>query len=225
MDQEILIENIGNHLDSLESFLNAIIIVSVAVAWAGIQRSSEIEILGTKFNRKHAFFALSLLYLIGNMTILILFLRIGDIVSLLDAKHVLKGISKLATHKWILNPFSYFGNSEISQVYSSEGYGLLIATWWLCNTCLSTLMDDKKNKPANILVSLFLMVGLASMFAINRVYGKILSLLKKPEPDLFIAINQTSAERFIGAFLGIIVGVLIFLSVNLMQNRWKEKIK
>lgn len=223
MDQAVLIDSIGKHLDALEFFVNAIILVSVAVAWAGIQRSSEIEILGTKFNRRYAFFAVAVLYLIANMTILILFLHVGDLVALLKGENAVKGISRLLTHSWVLNPFSYFGGSGIAQIYSSEGYGLLIAIWWLCNASLSTLMDDKRNKPAQVLIGLFLLIGLASMFAIQRVFYITLVTLKKSAPKLYLAVTQTTEIRMIGVFLGILVGGLIFSIVNILQDRWLKK--
>lgn len=222
MDQKIIIDNIAKHLDSLESLVNAIIILSVAIAWAGIQRSQQIEVFGTTFNRRHAFFVVAALYLIANMSILILFLRLGDLVRILDKNYIVKGITQISTHKWILNPFAYFGKSTITQAYSSEGFGLLIVVWWLCNASLSSLMDDKKHKVANILIGLFLVIGLCSMFAVQRVFSIVLASLQKDHTELYTLVHQTMNERSVGSIIGIVVGGLIFAAVNILQNKWLQ---
>ena len=220
MDQNILVNNVAKHLDSLETLVTSIVILAVAIAWAGIQRTQTIEVMGAKFDRRHAFFVVATLYLILNLSILILFLRLGDLIGFLDDKHIVKGITQLATHRWILNPFAYFGNSTIAQVYSSEGFGLLIVVWWLCNASLSSLMDDKKNWAANFLLGLFLMIGLASIWAIHRVFRIVLTSLGQSDIGLSGLVLETLDERTIGVILGIIVGVLIFFSVNMLQVRW-----
>jgi len=219
MDQDVIVDALGKHLDMIEAYVSAITILAVASAWAGIQRSREIEIFGTKFDRRHAFWAVAALYLICNMAILILFLRVGDLVKLLDSAHVVKGISTLATHSWVLNPFSYFGASGIPRFHSAEGYGLLIATWWLCNASLSTLMDDKRNRTAKLLLGLFLTIGLGSMLAMNRVYEIVLDSLRLSAPNLYDAALSTALERSVGSAIGIVVGCLIFVAANRLQAR------
>jgi hypothetical protein len=57
MDQELIVEMVDTHLDAIETCVNAIAIL--AVAWAGIQRSREIEVIGTKFDRRQAFWAVT----------------------------------------------------------------------------------------------------------------------------------------------------------------------
>lgn len=225
MDQDVIVSALGTHLDTIEAYVNAITLLAVAAAWAGVRRSREIDAFGTKFDRRHAFWALAVLYLIANITILALFLRVGDLVSLLDPSHVVKGTTTLATHSWVLNPFSYFGSSGVARFHSCEGYGLLIATWWLCNASLSTLMDNKRSRAAQILLGLFLAIGLGSMLAINRVYNVILSSLCASSPALYAAVSSTVIERSVGNGLGIIVGGLIFVAANRLQDRFLARKK
>lgn len=210
-------------MDSIEAYVDWVILLAVVIAWAGIRRETEIEALGVKFNRRHAFFAVAALYLIANVAFLILVLRIGDLIALLDRNHTIEGITTLATHKWVLNPFSYFGKSGIARLHSGEGFGLLIATWWLCNGSLYTLMDEKKNRRATVLLVLFLGIGLTSMLAIQRVYMILLECLKSTAPNLFAEMSATSFERTVATFLGIVVGSLIFTAVNVLQYRWLNK--
>jgi len=219
MDQETLIQSLTKHIDSLEIIFNWAVVLSIAVAWAGIQRQQQIEALTLKFDRRYAFYSISGLYLTANIAVLILLLRLADLLALLDDSHFLKGLSVLATHSWVLNPFSYFGSSVTARFYSCEGIGLLIVVWWLCNTSLSTLLDYKSNKIAILLLILFLLVGLVSLGAIQRVYGIVLGRTALMDTTLHNALVETSKERFIAIFLGIIVGSLTFVVGNRLQNR------
>jgi len=157
------------------------------------------------------------------MGILILFLRVGNLIQLLDQKNFLTGFTKLSAHPWVLNPFSYFGNSSVARLHSGEGYGLLIAIWWLCNTSLYTLMDDKKNRFAHILLGLFLIIGLGSMVAIQHTNKMVLDKLNIAHPSLYNEFLATTMERTIATFLGIAVGVLLFIVLNILQQRKLSK--
>lgn len=221
MNQDILVDAVGKHLDMIETYVNAVALLAVAAAWAGVRRSREIEAFGTKFDRRDAFWALAVLYLIANTAILILFLRVGDLVLLIKPSHSVKAATTLATQSWVLNPFGYFGGSAVARFHSAEGYGLLIAVWWLCNASLSTLMDDKRNRAAGLLLGVFLAIGLGSMLAINRAYAVILGSLVTSAPALHAAVIETLPDRTVGTGMGILVGGLIFVATNRLQARFR----
>jgi hypothetical protein len=67
MDQDVIVDAVGKHLDAVETYVNAIALLAVAAAWAGVRRSRDIEAFGTKFDRRHAFWALAVPYLLGNL--------------------------------------------------------------------------------------------------------------------------------------------------------------
>jgi hypothetical protein len=219
MDQETLVDALTKHLDLLQSYLETTMLLAVAAAWAGVRRAREIEAFGTKFDRRHAFWALAAIYLVANVTVLELFLRIGDLIALIDRTGFPKAFTRIATHPWILNPFASFDHSTVAKVYASEGYGLLIATWWLCNTSLSTLMDDKKNRIAVALLVIFVAVGLASILAIERAQAILLVRLHAWAPQLGHDVDDTRPERVAGTIIGITVGLLLFFSANRLQQR------
>jgi len=215
-----MLEAISSHLGSVATYVDWIIVAAIGVAWAGLQRERKIEALGVTFDRRHAFYAVATLYLVANVAILILFLRVGDLFVQLDRESVAAGVTRLSVHEWVLNPFAFFGVSPVARLHAGEGYGLLIATWWLCNTSLSTLMDDKTNRGARILLALFLCTGLASMFGIQRVYAIVLFRLQEASPTLFAAVSATGLERMVACFVGIAVGGLIFTAANVVQQKW-----
>jgi hypothetical protein len=219
MEQEVLIQSIGNHVDYLQSIFNWAIILSIVIAWAGIERKKEIEALGLKIARAHAFYAICSLYLIVNVIVLIIFLRMADLLLLIDDKNFTKGLSTLTTHSWILNPFSYFGESSLARFYSCQGTGLLIVVWWLANASLSTLKDNKKSKSTLFLSVVFLLVGLSSLWAIYRVYMVIQNRLIHINHDLSKTFSNVFLESVLASFLGVAVGVLAFIVANLLQKR------
>jgi hypothetical protein len=218
MDQELIISAITRHLDLLATIFNWVIIFAVAIAWAGLQKRPMIEALGMKFNRKHAFIALSVLYLIANVVVLILFLRLGDLIQMIDNQHLLKGLTALSTHEWVLNPFSFFGSGFIARLHSSEGFGLLIITWWICNASLSILQETQQSKTAKYLLGIFMAIGTLSMLAIIRVYYLVLVQTKFIEPQLHQTLQETTLERIIGTFIGIFIGGSLIKAATLIKS-------
>jgi len=224
MDQDVIIKSLEKHLDFVASIFNWAIALSIAVAWAGIQKKEEIEAWKLKFSRRHAYYAVCALFLVANISVLIVFLRIGDLLNLLDDKNFLKGLTTIMTHSWILNPFAYFGNSFMARLHSCEGYGLLIVTWWLCYSCLSTLVDDYKGRRVRLLLGIFLLVGLTSMQAIQWIYGIIVMRTASLDPEYHMALMSTATERFLAIFLSIVVGSLTFVASRRLQIRFMGEV-
>lgn len=99
--ERIIIDSILNHFNLLESSINTVLVLSLAILWAGIQRKQYIEIFGNTFNRRHAFFIVSIFYLFVNVSVLVVFLRLGDLISLLEGKQsLINGITQFSTHRW-----------------------------------------------------------------------------------------------------------------------------
>jgi hypothetical protein len=221
MDQSILVDAIGKHLDLLEKISVWALLLSLAIGWAGLQKK-DIAALGMTFARREAFAAAAAVYLFANMIIIVLFLRLGDLLLLVDAGTLPQAITKLSTHTWIMNPYSYFGGYAFSRTYSCEGFGLLIVLWWLCHASLGTLIDGSQTKKHTLLIGAFLLLGLAAMFAVQRVGWIVLHRGAKVLPtDLFDSISSTFPERTIETFLGIGIGGFLFGVVRVLQRRWK----
>jgi uncharacterized membrane protein len=220
MDQDILLKALEKHLDFLATIFNWAIALSIAVAWAGIQRRQEIEAWKLKFSRKHAFYAVCALFLVANLAVTILFLRIGDLLWLLDDKNFMKGFTVLTTHPWVLNPFEYFGDSFIARLHSCEGYGLLIVTWWLCYSALSTLVDGWSRK-VGVLLLVFLLIGFTSMLAVQRVYNIVFIRTATLGQGYKTILTSTLIERVIATLLGIVVGILTFAASRRLLERFR----
>ncbi len=225
MDQSILVDAIGKHMDLLETISIWAFFLSLAIGWAGLQKK-DITALGLTFGRREAFAGAVAVYLFANMIIIVLFLRLGDLLRLAEDKTFAQAFTRLATHTWIMNPFGYFGGDRLSRTYSCEGFGLLIVLWWLCHTSLATLIEGKPTKRHTVLIGTFLVLGLAAMFAVQRVGWIVLdrgsTLLPK---NMFDSISSTLVERSIATYLGIGIGALLFRIGRLAQNRWRTGLR
>jgi hypothetical protein len=221
VEQTVLADSITKHLDALLALVNYAILLALAVTWTGLQRTDELTVLGIKFSRKHAFFVVSPLYLIMNLALVILFLRIGDLLNLLDNANFSAGLTRLTVHPWLLNPFALFGSTRAARLYQAEGYGLLIVTWWLCNSSLLALTDDLKRHLFTYFVftSLFLCMGVGAMGAINRIFYIIGVRMALLNPALQGAIKAAHAQRDLESLLGIGIGVLLHMNVLRLQSR------
>jgi hypothetical protein len=220
MDQMILIDAIGKHLDLLEKLTTWALLVSLAIGWAGLQKK-DISALGMMFSRKEAFAAASAIYLFANMIIVILFLRLGDLLMMIDDNHFTQAVTKLSSHTWIMNPYAYFGSTASALSYSCEGFGILIVLWWACHASLSTLADGLQTRRQKILVGGFLLIGLGAMLSVNRVFGIVLDRGRSAlPPQVYAAMMSTITERTSAAFLGAGIGALLFFVTLLLRRRY-----
>ena len=223
MDQQAIVDALGDHLNSLEAIVGALIIITLATAWAGIQRKDPIEIFSTEVRRKDATSVLSLIYIFSNIMIAFLFWRVGDLMLLLDSNTYVEGFSVVATHKWVLNPYALFVDSPISQMVASIGFGLLILVWWMGFTSLYALEDNKRTRSPRLADAVYLSIGLFSMLCVARVYWIVSSDLSALPSELQEAVNNAEGYRSIATFCGIGLGGLYFSLVNVIGNHIKRE--
>lgn len=218
MHQKVLVESLGAQLDLAQSIVNWAILFAAAVAWAGLQKTREIEAFHVKVDRRDAFVVVAVLYLIATMTVSILFFRIGNLVGLLDKEHFSEGVSVILAHEWILNPLSYFGTSTVGRLTSGEGLGLLVVVWWLCNASLYTLTDEKNSRRGRVLLAIFLAVGTLAIGAIYRVHFTMRVQAVQFGDKIGNALQDTFSDRVLSFFVGSIAGVALFTAVNLLHD-------
>ena len=112
-------------------------------------------------------------------------------------------VTKLATHKWLANPFSFFGEAPLANIYASSGFGLLIILWWIGNASLYSLSDDPFSLIGTFVQGVFLAIGLASMLAIQRVMPVVLRRIETLSPSLHAEVVATIPYRSAMTFAGI----------------------
>jgi hypothetical protein len=217
MDQSLIVDAIGKHMDLLEKVSIWVFILSLAIGWAGLQKQN-INALGITFARREAFAAAGAVYLFANTLMIVLFLRVGDLLRLADEKTFPQAFTRLTTHTWIMNPYAYFGSVGVPRTYSCEGFGLLIVLWWFGNASLSTLIDGARQRRHAILISAFLVLGFAGMLSIVRVFTIILERGSTSLPnDLCASFSSTLRLRSLSGLLGVGAGVLLFRAVSRLR--------
>ncbi|MCP2517381.1 hypothetical protein M5J07_20750 [Achromobacter mucicolens] len=219
MPQEQIIDAIGKHLDSLESLINWTIVVALGAAWAGIQRSSELSLGGMTIKRTHSFLALAIGFILVNLALLIGILRLTALIELLHPDFAERGLIAISTHKWLLNPFAYFGGSLTGRAVSSAGYGLLIVIWWLCNSALFSLLDGRNTRVFQYALRTFLALGLLSMLAIQWAAVQAFEKLEFAATELRDGVLSTGVERAVIAGAGIALGAAIYAHVVRLTTR------
>jgi hypothetical protein len=153
---------------------------------------------------------------LANLALLVALLRIGDLIKMLSDSEFRKGIEKVTTHQFLFNPFTYFGPAFGARMHSSLGFGLLIVCWWVCYAAVSTLRSPVFLPPS--IQMIFLVVGLASIVATNRIYSLIMSRMKTLEPDYAKELEVTRVERAIATFVSIDAGGLIYSTIHLFKS-------
>src|SRR6185437_8282353 len=174
MDQATLIEALGKYMDVLEKVSYSTLFLTLGIGWAGLQ-GKDINALGMSFNRRQAFVAATVVYIFVDFLILVLFLRLGDLLTQVDAGQFNLAAAELATHTWCMNPFAFFGDDAWSALFNVAGFGLLIFLWWLCNASLMTLAGDRYTAARIGLWVLFFALGLSTVRAIIRVVQILLA--------------------------------------------------
>lgn len=213
MDQKELCDSLGKHLDAAAETVHWALLLAVVFLWAGMTKQDPVKALGMDIPRSQAFLAACLVYLSTNLFIMIYFFRVGDILRRVDDATFLVALTKLCTHKWAANPFAFFGQTPFAKIYGSCGFGLLIVVWWIGNASLYALADHAFSRGGLLLQGLFLGIGLASMFAVQRVLPIVLKRLETVSPALLEEVKATMPYRAVLTFAGIGAGGLITSAV------------
>lgn len=211
MDQDLMVAAIGNQLDALSSLISTTIGLALLAGWAGLQGSAKVSILSLSVKREHAFYLLGACFIVVNVSGIIYFLRLADMLALVDNDHLVQALTVLGTNAWPYNPFAYFGPSTSSMLHSGFGFGLLIVVWWIGYTALSLLIDYRTRKLPELLVMYgFMALGLLSMGTIQYVFWVVLRRFGEAGKAFPIDLGMNGTLRSAFTIAGIAVGGLIF---------------
>lgn len=146
LDPDAVVKSLSDQLTVLEGIVKWTLLIAIPVAWAGIRREEVIKAGFLEIQRKYAFYAVATLFIIVNLACLVLFLRVGNLVNLLESNNLMKGLSGIALHPWPFNPFSYYGEGSLARLQSCAGFGLLIVIWWIGYAALATFREGVSHR-------------------------------------------------------------------------------
>ena len=213
MDPNLLVAALEKNLDSLESIINWSVFTAILAIWAGINRKNEIELFGLKLTRQYAAFLAGTIFTLVNFASIIFIFRVRNILHMVgnDQEYFVKAITTVSAHRWVLNPFGFFGGSDFfgSTLLFTSGFGGLIVVWWIGNTAL-VLLSERKSKPILLLAGLFLVCGLVSMYGIFSVFQVVLAKKQLLPPDLAANLSSAMPERIFAVIAGSVIGGLFF---------------
>lgn len=222
MNPDVLVAALTDCLDTLEKFVTAAILLAISVMWTALRNQDTLEIHSLKVERRYAFPVLATLYIFLNAAILILFLRLALLVDLIPrGEEFRSALDTIATHSWILNPYSYFGASVPAILYASTTYGLLIVVWWLCFASLHALSDSPKPRVQQYTENAFLLIGLAAMGAMQWAG---FSMYEKADAGLrgYEGVHAVFVGKAIMSFVSIGLGGVLFGLVAKARQRLSE---
>lgn len=189
MKQEILIEAVGKHLDGMAFLLNWLIATAFAMTFAGLTRQDTLEVLGVKVKSRYAFNIAALVTVVALTAILLLLLRLLSVMSSLDDAHFVDGLTKLTTHEWYFNPFSFFGNSPVAYVHATLSYFLFFVVVSLAALPLGALQQaTEKYRGMVYLLLMAVLVGMA--IAVWQVNSLAIDRLRGMNPELYGALRE-----------------------------------
>lgn len=219
MNQEGIVNALGEHMSALQYIVGWAVIIAFGVGWAGLQKKKELEIVGLKVGRREAFYIATLLYLMANLTVLLLLWRIEALLIALNDKYFVRGYTTLALHAWLLNPFGYVGSNLVAALSTSLSMGLIIISWWICITSVVVIRGKQPIIKSVILPVLFYAAGNLSLVSLYRIYGINLARLETLDQTLFVGIKETALGRWIAIWSGTAVGISILIVTLWFQRR------
>lgn len=223
MNQEVLVDAIDRHLDSIDFYVKAIVLLAIPTTWAGLHHKQP-QALGIEIDLRNAFWFFAIIFILGNAAIFVLLRRLHGLTLLMSPEYAVEGATKLTTHPWVLNPFCFTG-SRYSLLLSSVSLSILIVIWWLCNASLY-IFQDRKILLSWIPIAAFLACGFVSLreiVHINRVVfetlNKSATLNQQAASDLQAAFKASQLALGLAGLLGAAAGWIIS---TLISNALKD---
>ena len=204
MDKAVVIDSLGKHLDSLKATISWAILVACLLGFSVLMNSKEVSFLGLDLDIHSASVAAAVFYLFVNLKVAILLFKLRILMQNLTDQDFIEGLNLLASHSFIGNPFGYFVSGTIGRV-NSTGPGLLIVAWWVANSSLYPLRY-RVEAYQDILIVLFLAMGILSLFAMEKFRVCAMARLKVVDPDLYEILVGREGELKFWTFGGILVG-------------------
>lgn len=177
MNQAAVLESIPKHLDALKSTVGWATGMAFIVGWAGLTGEDPVRAFGTEVCREDAFVVAALFFVFMNVKIFDLLFRLSELPFLLDNATLRQGLSAIALHPFVANPFSYFGSGNcIAKITGAKGVSLLILLWWGANVSLLTLVPPFLGW---VFFFILLAAGIASLLVVYWFYKNVERRLRK----------------------------------------------
>ena len=179
---------------------------------------------GTEVCREDAFVVAALFFVFMNVKIFDLLFRLSELPYLLDNATLRRGLSTIALHSFVANPFGYFGRRIAPPRSQARRRCPSHLLWWGANISLLTFVPPSPSLGFFFIIFLFLAVGLASLFVIYRFYKSVERKLR--EQGLYSDWwSDSRSLRYLLATVACLIGIVLALCVlcaNMAPTRRKR---
>lgn len=229
MEQDVLVKAVSDQFAAAGGIIWSAFLVAVLGLMTVLRKGENLRILNVDIPREWAFRIYLAYFCISNILVCAVFVRISGLLELIvpggDSQR--KVVATILTQRSMFSPASYFGHTNLQVVSSSFGYALMVLVWWACFSCLAAMRSPKSETDKRYWENLYLIVvfavGSLSAFAVILVQFKVASFAGQAYPcvngeNCAIYVDKAKTWTTIAGFLGVVVGVGIFRSVQ----RWVE---
>jgi hypothetical protein len=188
-------------IDQLQNLTNAMVIASIVLILADAAAERDVTFLGFKAETSGAYVIAAWAFVLVTLMASQLFARLGDIVMLAEEEEVPEVLATLFNHRWVLNPFSYFGSHPIAILHTSLGTALFGFQWWLGFTALAELWDRMSRTAGTLEFGLwgaYIVAGLLGLIALLRVQWAVdlrLAVLARTSADCKLLETRRAIQR------------------------------
>jgi len=196
---------VEKHVDQLETIFNAFVIGTLIVLIAGADASNTVDVFGLKLTSSGGYGVVAAAFASVFFVLTHGCWKISDLLANSPPEDIDKALAAVLTHRWLLNPFSYYGSGFLSIVNCAVGIGLLMFFWWVGAASLGLLASVAPAAPDTadkILFTLYWFLGATSLFGIGRVY-RVMLIVRRVEGNSWLG---GSLPRFV--FIKCAVGAI-----------------
>ena len=204
MEKTAVIDSLGEHMDSLKVTIGWALLVAFVVGFGAFENHDKVQVLGLSLKRDLAFYMAAAFYSFVNFKVLFLLIKIRHLMHYLKNNDFVEGLSKVALHSFVANPFGYFLKGKITWI-NTAGPGLLIVAWWVANSSLYVISRDTGVREL-VLILIFSFIGLLTLLAMNRFERFAMDFLKCFDPKFYAELVATRTRRSGLTYAGILVG-------------------
>jgi hypothetical protein len=219
MSEQLVVEAVRRHLDEIASFVNWALVLALPIVWMAVRRKQTYEVLKIEFTAKQAYCIVTVLFLVINLVVVVLFFRLRDLLASVPERKVADVVTVLVSHQWVLNPFSHVSVGGLGWLYGIGGFFGLMIVWSICfaSIVLIQIVIGEDSRVAWLLRVLFGVLGLSTAAVIQGIYVTALDRTAGVSPELNSALAAVSNSRYAIFVLGILMGAAVVVGALILQ--------
>jgi hypothetical protein len=171
---------VEKQVDQLEIIVTTFVVTNLVVLFASAAANKDFNLFGAKLETDEAYG-----FVVATFDCLLLLFfsacwKAGDVFKACSGPEADRAVVAVVTHKWLLNPFSYTGESLLSNLVCAVGSLLLTLAWWvgLCSLELLSSVTRIEGRTERILWSLYLALGALCLVAIGCFWRGLAALVQ-----------------------------------------------